>query len=44
MCSVKCVINKYCIGIDICDGKICCLWNVIIFLSNLFNNFNKFCK
>lgn len=43
-CSAECVINKYCIGIDTCDGKICRLWNATIFPSNSSNNSNKFCK
>lgn len=43
MCSVICVIEVDCIGIDICDGRFCCLWNLIFLFSFLLNNFNLFC-
>lgn len=28
-CSVVCRSEEWCVGFDICDGRICCLWNLI---------------
>lgn len=37
-CSVRCLVNEECIGIDICEERICRLWNATFDPSILLNN------
>lgn len=43
-CSVKCVRSENCIGIDICDGRICRLWNGTFYQSIPLDNSNELCQ
>lgn len=43
-CSATCVTEVDCIGIDICDGRLCRLWNLTFSPSLSLNNFNVFCQ
>lgn len=43
-CGAKCGIDESCIGIDVCDGRICRLWNATIYQSISANNSNELCK
>lgn len=43
-CSAECVTQRVCIGIDVCDGRICRLWNATIYQNSSINNSNNFCK
>lgn len=43
-CSANCGIDENCIGIDICDARICRLWNLTIYQNMSANNSNKLCK
>lgn len=43
-CSAKCVRSENCIGIDICDGRICRLWNGTFYRGIPFNNSNELCQ
>lgn len=43
-CSANCVLEKDCIGIDICDGRICRLLNLTFSTSVPSNKSNVFCQ
>lgn len=43
-CSAKCVRSESCIGIDICDGRICRLWNGTFYQSIPLDNSNELCQ
>lgn len=43
-CSSKCVRSKDCVGIDICDGRICRLWNGTYYQGISMNNSNELCQ
>lgn len=43
-CSATCVTEVDCIGIDICDGRLCRLWNLTFSPSIPLNNSNVFCQ
>lgn len=43
-CSANCVLEEDCIGIDICDGRICRLLKLTFSTSVLSNKSNGFCQ
>lgn len=43
-CSAKCVTHKDCVGIDICHGRICRLWNLTFSFSFSSKNLSEFCQ
>lgn len=43
-CGAKCGIDESCMGIDVCDGRICRLWNATFYPSLLSNDSNGLCK
>lgn len=43
-CSANCVLEEDCIGIDICDGRICRLLNLTFSTSVPSNKSNVFCQ
>lgn len=43
-CSATCVTEVDCIGIDICNGRLCRLWNLTFSPSLSLNNSNVFCQ
>lgn len=43
-CSSKCVRSEDCVGIDICDGRICRLWNGTYYQGISMNNSNELCQ
>lgn len=43
-CSAACRSEERCVGLDICDGRICRLWNSTNYQSNLSNTSNELCR
>lgn len=43
-CGAKCGNDESCMGIDVCNGRICRLWNATFYLSLLSNNSTELCK
>lgn len=43
-CSAACRSAEQCVGLDICDGRICRLWNSTNYQSNLSNTSNELCR
>lgn len=43
-CGLKCGNDKCCMGIDVCDGRNCRLWNTSIFQNISTNNSTELCK
>lgn len=43
-CSAACRSAERCVGLDICDGRICRLWNSTNYQSNLSNTSNELCR
>lgn len=42
-CSATCLVNEECIGIDICEERICRLCNATFYPSISLNNSNELC-
>lgn len=43
-CGSICGEHESCIGIDVCDGRICRLWNTTIYQNISANNSNELCQ
>lgn len=43
-CGSKCGNDESCMGIDVCDGRNCRLWNTSIFQNISANNSTELCK